>query len=161
MPIAWMLTRTTSLSQRCSRTERRIGRTRRVLSRMHAIVSGYHCSTVNRNGMMAKSMSSMRRKSQLRDERVRKITTGATMTNNLKLLCVLAHPDDESLGTGCILSKYASERVETYLVTATRGERGWLGSKEEYPGEAASSSRGDDTIWTNKTRCAIELHHSK
>ena len=111
--------------------------------------------------MMAKSMSSMRRKSQLRDERVRKITTGATMTNNLKLLCVLAHPDDESLGTGGILSKYASERVETYLVTATRGERGWLGSKEEYPEEAASSSRGDDTIWTNKTRCAIELHHSK
>ncbi len=97
--------------------------------------------------MMAKSMSSMRRKSQLRDERVRKITTGATMTNNLKLLCVLAHP--------------ASERVETYLVTATRGERGWLGSKEEYPEEAASSSRGDDTIWTNKTRCAIELLHSK
>jgi LmbE family N-acetylglucosaminyl deacetylase len=56
------------------------------------------------------------------------------MTNNLKLMCVLAHPDDESLGTGGILAKYAAEGVETYLVTATRGERGWFGSKEEYPG---------------------------
>jgi LmbE family N-acetylglucosaminyl deacetylase len=87
--------------------------------------------------MMAKSMSSMRGKSQLRDERVRKIATGAIMTNNLKLLCVLAHPDDESLGIGGILAKYAFEGVETYLVTATRGERGWLGSKEEYPGAEA------------------------
>ena len=59
------------------------------------------------------------------------------MTNNLKLLCVLAHPDDESLGTGGILAKYAAEGVETHLVIATRGERGWLGSVEEYPGTEA------------------------
>jgi len=39
-------------------------------------------------------------------------------------MCVLAHPDDESLGTGGTLAKYAAEGVETYLVTATRGERG-------------------------------------
>ena len=44
------------------------------------------------------------------------------MTNQLKLMCVLAHPDDESLGTGGILAKYATEGVETYLVMATRGE---------------------------------------
>ena len=59
------------------------------------------------------------------------------MSNNLKLLCVLAHPDDESLGTGGILAKYAAEGVETYLVTATRGERGWPSSAEEYPGAEA------------------------
>jgi LmbE family N-acetylglucosaminyl deacetylase len=41
-----------------------------------------------------------------------------------RLLCVLAHPDDESLGTGGTLAKYAAEGVETYLLTATRGERG-------------------------------------
>src|SRR6516164_5976339 len=57
-----------------------------------------------------------------------------TMSNNLKLMCILAHPDDESLGTGGILAKYAAEGVETYLVTATRGERGWYGKKEDYPG---------------------------
>ena len=42
----------------------------------------------------------------------------------LKLLAVLAHPDDESLGLGGTLAKYAAEGVGTYLVTATRGERG-------------------------------------
>jgi LmbE family N-acetylglucosaminyl deacetylase len=42
----------------------------------------------------------------------------------LRLLCVLAHPDDESLGTGGTLAKYAAEGVETYVVTATRGEQG-------------------------------------
>jgi LmbE family N-acetylglucosaminyl deacetylase len=46
----------------------------------------------------------------------------------LKLLAVLAHPDDESLGFGGALAKYAAEGVEVYLVTATRGEAGRFGS---------------------------------
>src|SRR5215469_5606229 len=50
------------------------------------------------------------------------------MNRRLKLLAVLAHPDDESLGFGGTLAKYAAEGVETYLVTATRGERGRFGS---------------------------------
>ena len=41
-----------------------------------------------------------------------------------RLLAVLAHPDDESLGFGGTLARYADEGVETFLVTATRGERG-------------------------------------
>jgi len=56
------------------------------------------------------------------------------MSDNLKLMCILAHPDDESLGTGGILARYAAEGVETYLVTATRGERGWTGSEADNPG---------------------------
>jgi LmbE family N-acetylglucosaminyl deacetylase len=56
------------------------------------------------------------------------------MTDALRLMCVLAHPDDETLGTGGTLVKYAGEGVETYLVTATRGERGWWGDEAEYPG---------------------------
>lgn len=59
------------------------------------------------------------------------------MNKKLKLMCILAHPDDESMGTGGILAKYAAEGVETYLVTATRGERGWFGASEDYPGEQA------------------------
>ena len=42
------------------------------------------------------------------------------MTEKLRLMCVLAHPDDESLGNGGALAKYAAEGIETYLVTATR-----------------------------------------
>lgn len=42
----------------------------------------------------------------------------------LKLLAVLAHPDDESLGLGGVLAKYAAEGVRVSLVTATRGEGG-------------------------------------
>jgi LmbE family N-acetylglucosaminyl deacetylase len=51
------------------------------------------------------------------------------MPERLKLLAVLAHPDDESLGFGGTLAKYAAEGVETHLVTATRGERGRFGAK--------------------------------
>ena len=42
----------------------------------------------------------------------------------LRLLGVMAHPDDESLGFGGALAKYVAEGVETFLVTATRGEAG-------------------------------------
>lgn len=37
---------------------------------------------------------------------------------------VFAHPDDESLGAGGTLAKYASEGVEVAIVTATRGDAG-------------------------------------
>src|SRR5437867_5470062 len=43
---------------------------------------------------------------------------------SLRLMAVLAHPDDESLGAGGTLARYAAEGVETTVVTATRGERG-------------------------------------
>lgn len=58
-------------------------------------------------------------------------------TNQLRLMCILAHPDDESLGLGGTLAHYAEEGVATYLVTATRGERGWFGDAAAYPGPEA------------------------
>jgi LmbE family N-acetylglucosaminyl deacetylase len=51
-------------------------------------------------------------------------------------MCIFAHPDDETLGAGGTLAKYAAEGVETYLVTATRGERGWFGAADDNPGPA-------------------------
>lgn len=48
-----------------------------------------------------------------------------------RLLGILAHPDDESLGFGGTFAKYAAEEIETYLVTATRGERGRFGPRGE------------------------------
>lgn len=56
------------------------------------------------------------------------------MSEPLKLLAILAHPDDESLGAGSTLAKYANEGVETYLICATKGERGWMGAEKDNPG---------------------------
>jgi LmbE family N-acetylglucosaminyl deacetylase len=56
------------------------------------------------------------------------------MAPELRLMCVLAHPDDESLGTGGVLAKYGSEGVGTYVVTATRGERGRFDDTGVSPG---------------------------
>lgn len=53
-----------------------------------------------------------------------------------RLLCVLAHPDDETLGVGSTLAKYAAEGVQTYLLCATRGERGWHDVPAHNPGLA-------------------------
>ena len=39
-------------------------------------------------------------------------------------MAVHAHPDDEAIGTGGILAKYAAEGVRTVLVTCTNGELG-------------------------------------
>ena len=63
------------------------------------------------------------------------------MTDALRLMCVLAHPDDETLGTGGTLVKYAGEGVETYLVTATRGER-------EHPPMRSDTARRSDIAGT-------------
>jgi len=56
-------------------------------------------------------------------------------------MVVAAHPDDEALGFGGVLARYAGEGVETFLVTATRGERGrYFGHRvdsPEHPGRVA------------------------
>ena len=52
----------------------------------------------------------------------------------LKLLAVFPHPDDETMGLGSTLARYSSEGVETYLICATMGERGWFESEGPNPG---------------------------
>src|SRR3954470_12952929 len=56
------------------------------------------------------------------------------MTEELRLMCVLAHPDDESLGTGGVLAKYASPGIGNYVVPATRGQRGRFDDSGQSPG---------------------------
>jgi LmbE family N-acetylglucosaminyl deacetylase len=55
-------------------------------------------------------------------------------------MAVLAHPDDESLGMGGTIAKYASEGAEVFLVTATRGDggryRGLRPGDPQHPGPA-------------------------
>jgi LmbE family N-acetylglucosaminyl deacetylase len=52
-----------------------------------------------------------------------------------RLLAVFAHPDDESLGLGGTLAYCAAHGVETYLVTATRGERGRFFDNSDRPSD--------------------------
>jgi LmbE family N-acetylglucosaminyl deacetylase len=60
---------------------------------------------------------------------------------SLRLMAVLAHPDDECLGVGGTLAKYASEGVDVFLLTATRGDagryRGFRSDDNRHPGPAA------------------------
>jgi N-acetyl-1-D-myo-inositol-2-amino-2-deoxy-alpha-D-glucopyranoside deacetylase len=46
------------------------------------------------------------------------------MTDERRLLAVLAHPDDETFGTGGTLALYAQRGVQVHLVCATAGEVG-------------------------------------
>ena len=55
----------------------------------------------------------------------------------LKLMALLAHPDDESLGFGGTLAKYSAEGVETHVVIATRGQAGRHGGEGFHPGPEA------------------------
>ena len=43
------------------------------------------------------------------------------------LLVVLAHPDDESMGTGGLILRHTRAGIQTHLVCATYGEAGWQG----------------------------------
>lgn len=55
-----------------------------------------------------------------------------------RMLAVLAHPDDESLGVGGTLAKYASAGADVFVLTATRGDggrfRGYSPGDPQHPG---------------------------
>ena len=54
--------------------------------------------------------------------------------NQLTLMAVHAHPDDEASSTGGILARYSAEGVQTIVVTCTNGEMG-DGPNGTKPGE--------------------------
>lgn len=54
------------------------------------------------------------------------------------LLLVMAHPDDETFGTGGLILRHTRAEIPTYLICATYGEAGWMGrpldaKKEDLP----------------------------
>jgi LmbE family N-acetylglucosaminyl deacetylase len=73
-----------------------------------------------------------------------------------KLMCILAHPDDESLGFGGLLAHYAHQGVATHLITATRGQRGWLGEPTAYPGPEALGRIRERELWAAAEVLGIE-----
>ncbi|MFZ0391806.1 MAG: PIG-L family deacetylase [Calditrichia bacterium] len=82
------------------------------------------------------------------------------MRNKFRLMCVMAHPDDESLGTGGTLAKYADEGVETFLLTATRGERGRFFEKDrKSPGfEEVGKVREQELLAAAKELKVSQVH---
>src|SRR3989442_12493004 len=65
------------------------------------------------------------------DERHALLNGGTTRMNQSTRRCILvvfAHPDDETSAAAGTLMHYAREGVDIHVVTATRGERGDLGT---------------------------------
>jgi LmbE family N-acetylglucosaminyl deacetylase len=79
------------------------------------------------------------------------VLKGLEMNELLRLMAIFPHPDDETLGLGSTLARYSSEGVETYLLCATRGERGWFDSEGPDPG-----LEGVARIREAELRCASE-----
>ncbi|HLQ60320.1 MAG TPA: PIG-L family deacetylase [Candidatus Acidoferrales bacterium] len=48
----------------------------------------------------------------------------------LRILVVMAHPDDESMGNGGMILRHAGAGIEVRLICATRGGAGWGGKPE-------------------------------
>jgi LmbE family N-acetylglucosaminyl deacetylase len=78
------------------------------------------------------------------------------MTPPLRLLAVLAHPDDESLGFGGTIARYAAEGVETFVLTATRGQSGrFRGIPKGDPGHPGPEALA--RIREGELRAAVEV----
>jgi LmbE family N-acetylglucosaminyl deacetylase len=65
-------------------------------------------------------------------------------------MAIYAHPDDEAFGTGGTISRYASEGVKVYLVSATRGEAGEISDPALATPETLGCVREDEL------RCSAE-----
>jgi N-acetyl-1-D-myo-inositol-2-amino-2-deoxy-alpha-D-glucopyranoside deacetylase len=59
-----------------------------------------------------------------------------------RLLLVHAHPDDETIGTGATMARYAASGAHVTLVTCTRGEEGEILVEEH----AHRAAQHDDTL---------------
>ncbi len=75
------------------------------------------------------------------------------MSEELTLMAVHAHPDDEVLGTGGVLARCADESIRTVLVTCTNGEQG------DGPDGVKPGQQGHDEAHVRERRIA-ELRDS-
>ncbi len=72
--------------------------------------------------------------------------------DDLTLMAVFAHPDDEAFGTGGTLTKYAAEGIDVYLVTATRGEAGQIAEPD------LATPANLPAVREHELRCACEIY---
>src|SRR4051812_33514799 len=80
------------------------------------------------------------------------------VSDNLRLMAVLAHPDDESLGLGGTLARYANEGVQTFLVTATRGENGRRGVSRSASSQELGRVREAELLAASRELAISEVH---
>ena len=75
------------------------------------------------------------------------------MTNaQRRILGVFAHPDDETAGAGGAFARYSREGVQIHVATATRGERGELGT-----GGTAATREDLPSVREEEERSALDL----
>lgn len=63
------------------------------------------------------------------------------MNSERRLLCVVAHPDDETFGSGSTLIKYAAEGASVFTSCATRGDVGEIADRSDATPETLSAVR--------------------
>jgi N-acetyl-1-D-myo-inositol-2-amino-2-deoxy-alpha-D-glucopyranoside deacetylase len=79
----------------------------------------------------------------------------AAMSSARRLLLVHAHPDDESIGTGATMARYAAEGAQVTLVTCTLGELGEIIPPSlSYLAEGGGAALGKYRIGELSAACA-------
>ncbi|MDM8519942.1 PIG-L deacetylase family protein [Anaerolineales bacterium HSG6] len=74
------------------------------------------------------------------------------MTEQLSMMAIFAHPDDEAFGNGGSLAKYAHEGIDIHLVTATLGEAGQVADPDMI------STRTLSVLREQELRCACQQY---
>ncbi|MGF6885459.1 LmbE family N-acetylglucosaminyl deacetylase [Nocardia sp. GAS34] len=83
------------------------------------------------------------------------------MADQLTIMAVHAHPDDEVISTGGILARYAAEGIRTVLVTCTNGEQGDApgGIKPGEPGHDPNAVRAQRLSELQESAALLGIEH--
>ena len=88
-----------------------------------------------------------------------KETVESSGPSSKRLLAVLAHPDDESFGTGGSLALYASRGVDVHLICATQGEVGTVRTEDLAGYEDISELRRAELACAVRALGVSDLHY--
>ena len=72
------------------------------------------------------------------------------MKNRNRVLCIVAHPDDEALGVGGTLIKHAEQGDEVYIIILSDGEASKIKKKEKNPSRNLNAK-----AWSAETGCML------
>lgn len=83
------------------------------------------------------------------------------MSDQLTIMAVHAHPDDEVIGTGGVFARCAAEGIRTVLVTCTNGEQGDApgGIKPGAPGHDPNAVRAQRLSELRESAALLGIEH--